>query len=101
MDLLAQMAGKPAITAKDAATPSRPLATPKKTPEEKPRVTVLIGPEGDFSPAEVQAAMAAGFVPVSLGSSRLRTETAAITSAEAVYLSFHAPANGKACFTNT
>lgn len=56
---------------------------------EKQRITVLIGPEGDFSPAEVQAAMAAGFVPVSLGSSRLRTETAAITAAEAVYLSFY------------
>ena len=54
-----------------------------------PEVTVLIGPEGDFSPAEVQAAMAAGFVPVSLGSSRLRTETAAITAAEAVYLSIY------------
>lgn len=38
---------------------------------------VLIGPEGDFDPAEVQAALAAGFVPVSLGESRLRTETAA------------------------
>ena len=61
-----------------------------------PHVTVLIGPEGDFSPAEVQAAMAAGFVPVSLGSSRLRTETAAITAAEAVYLSFPAPVNDQA-----
>ncbi|MBQ1722316.1 MAG: 16S rRNA (uracil(1498)-N(3))-methyltransferase [Muribaculaceae bacterium] len=39
---------------------------------------VLIGPEGDFSPEEVQQALAAGFIPVSLGESRLRTETAAI-----------------------
>ena len=39
-------------------------------------VMVLIGPEGDFSPKEVQAATAAGFVPVTLGESRLRTETA-------------------------
>lgn len=52
-----------------------------------PKIEVLIGPEGDFSPEEVRAAMAAGFVPVSLGSSRLRTETAALTAAEAVYLS--------------
>ena len=52
-----------------------------------PEIVVLIGPEGDFSPEEVRAAMAAGFVPVSLGSSRLRTETAAVTAAEAVYLS--------------
>ena len=39
-------------------------------------VMVLIGPEGDFSPEEVQSAKAAGFVPVTLGESRLRTETA-------------------------
>lgn len=37
---------------------------------------IIIGPEGDFSPDEVQAALAAGFRPVSLGDSRLRTETA-------------------------
>ena len=59
------------------------LANPAPLPE----VVVLIGPEGDFSPEEVRAAMAAGFIPVSLGASRLRTETAAITAAEAVYLS--------------
>ena len=41
---------------------------------------VLIGPEGDFSPEEVQQALAAGFMPVSLGESRLRTETAAIAA---------------------
>ena len=43
-------------------------------------VTVLIGPEGDFSPEEVQAATAAGFVPVTLGESRLRTETAGLAA---------------------
>ena len=41
-------------------------------------VMVLIGPEGDFSPEEVDAAMAAGLVPITLGDSRLRTETAAL-----------------------
>ena len=40
--------------------------------------TVLIGPEGDFSPREIEAALAAGFLPVTLGDSRLRTETAAL-----------------------
>lgn len=50
-------------------------------------IAVLIGPEGDFSYEEVSAAVAAGFVPVHLGPSRLRTETAALTSVEAVYLS--------------
>lgn len=42
---------------------------------------VLIGPEGDFSPAEVEAALAAGFLPVTLGRCRLRTETAALYAA--------------------
>ena len=40
--------------------------------------TVLIGPEGDFTPAEVDAALQAGYQPVTLGESRLRTETAAL-----------------------
>lgn len=39
---------------------------------------VLIGPEGDFSSAEIALARGEGFQPVSLGSSRLRTETAAL-----------------------
>ena len=42
--------------------------------------TVLIGPEGDFSPEEVQLAVKSGYRPVSLGSSRLRTETAALVA---------------------
>lgn len=45
---------------------------------------VLIGPEGDFSPAEVEAALEAGFQPVTLGRSRLRTETAALYAATAL-----------------
>lgn len=49
-------------------------------------VIVMIGPEGDFSPAEAQAAIEAGFIPIHLGNSRLRTETAAVTAAEALYL---------------
>ena len=51
-------------------------------------VVVLIGPEGDFSPREVEKALKAGFKPVHLGDSRLRTETAAIASAMAVYLKY-------------
>lgn len=46
----------------------------------KDDVTVLIGPEGDFSVDEVEKAMANGYVSVSLGSSRLRTETAGLAS---------------------
>ena len=48
-------------------------------------VMVLIGPEGDFSPEEVQAATTAGFIPVTLGESRLRTETAGLMAVAAVH----------------
>jgi RNA methyltransferase, RsmE family len=47
-------------------------------------VTVLIGPEGDFSEEEVQLALKNGFIPVSLGNSRLRTETAALVACHTV-----------------
>lgn len=49
-------------------------------------VTVLVGPEGDFSADEVDTALAAGFVPVSLGKSRLRTETAGLAAVMAAQL---------------
>lgn len=48
-------------------------------------IVFLVGPEGDFSADEVRAAMAAGFIPVHLGASRLRTETAAVAATAAVY----------------
>ena len=51
-------------------------------------VTILIGPEGDFSPEEARLAVEHGFIPVHLGASRLRTETAAVLAATAVYLAF-------------
>ena len=51
-------------------------------------ITVLIGPEGDFSPEEAQLAIGHGYIPIHLGNSRLRTETAAVTAVEAVYLHF-------------
>ena len=43
-------------------------------------VTILVGPEGDFSVDEVRLAMSNGFVPISLGQSRLRTETAGLVA---------------------
>ena len=62
----------------------------KEALEQSPAsdVVVLIGPEGDFSPREVEKALKAGFKPVHLGDSRLRTEAAAIASAMAVYLKY-------------
>lgn len=47
-------------------------------------VTVLIGPEGDFSARETSVALEAGFLPVSLGSTVLRAETAAMAAVAAV-----------------
>jgi len=41
---------------------------------------ILIGPEGDFSAEEIDLALASGFLPVSLGDARLRTETAALAA---------------------
>lgn len=41
---------------------------------------ILIGPEGDFSSEEIELAIQAGFKPVSLGDSRLRTETAGVVA---------------------
>ena len=51
-------------------------------------VTVMIGPEGDFSHEEAELALQAGFIPVHLGASRLRTETAAIAAAAAAYFRY-------------
>ncbi|MFK7812444.1 MAG: 16S rRNA (uracil(1498)-N(3))-methyltransferase [Maribacter sp.] len=47
-------------------------------------ITVLIGPEGDFSKQEINQAYEKGFIPVSLGENRLRTETAAIVACTTV-----------------
>ena len=55
---------------------------------EERDITILIGPEGDFSPEEARLAVRMGYIPVSLGPSRLRTETAGVTAAEAVYFRF-------------
>ena len=43
-------------------------------------ITVIIGPEGGFSPEEVEAARSQGFIPVSLGPQVLKTETAALAA---------------------
>ena len=51
-------------------------------------VIVMIGPEGDFSQEEATLALNAGFIPVHLGNSRLRTETAAVTAASAAYFRY-------------
>ena len=49
-------------------------------------VRVLIGPEGDFSPEEIELALANGYRPISLGDQRLRTETAALASVHTIHI---------------
>ena len=46
---------------------------------------ILIGPEGDFSKEEIDLAIKSKFLPVHLGSSRLRTETAGVAACHSIY----------------
>ncbi len=55
------------------------LETQKVSPQSE-ETLILIGPEGDFSPKEVELAQKSGFQPISLGESRLRTETAGLAA---------------------
>src|SRR5690606_16560337 len=50
------------------------------------KITILIGPEGDFSNEEIKLATKSGYTPISLGKNRLRTETAAIVACHTVSL---------------
>lgn len=68
---------------------SRPRISITEALRERPcgrhGISVLIGPEGDFSREEAALAIGSGFIPVHLGPSRLRTETAALAAVFAVY----------------
>lgn len=59
----------------DADTPRRLLAAEYKPNSD---VILLIGPEGDFSHDEIQMLIGEGYIPVTMGDNRLRTETAAL-----------------------
>ena len=58
----------------------------KATLQPGENALILIGPEGDFSPEEIRLALERGFEPISLGESRLRTETAALVACLTVQL---------------
>ena len=58
----------------------------KNQAKSQENITILIGPEGDFSPEEIKLALKNNWKPVSLGESRLRTETAAIVACHTVAL---------------
>ena len=85
-NFLAEYAASPAqkfVGYCDADTPRRLLA---KAYAPGSDVTLLIGPEGDFSPTEIEACLNAGFVPVTMGDNRLRTETAALVGADTIHI---------------
>ncbi|WP_418513161.1 16S rRNA (uracil(1498)-N(3))-methyltransferase [Corallibacter sp.] len=56
----------------------------KKELQSEKDVIILIGPEGDFSVKEIEMALQNNFIPVTLGETRLRTETAAIVACHSV-----------------
>jgi 16S rRNA (uracil1498-N3)-methyltransferase len=56
----------------------------KQQLKPKQNITILIGPEGDFSSKEIEMAIKNKFIPVTLGDTRLRTETAAIVACHSV-----------------
>jgi len=58
--------------------------TLKHALEPKSEITILIGPEGDFSVKEIEMAIQNKFIPVTLGETRLRTETAAVVACHSV-----------------
>lgn len=53
----------------------------------KEKYTILIGPEGDFSEKEIETALQNNYIPVSLGNTRLRTETAAVVACHSIVFS--------------
>jgi len=55
-----------------------------KEAQAKGKITILIGPEGDFSEKEISLALTNRYIPVSLGNTRLRTETAAVYASAVV-----------------
>lgn len=63
--------------------PKEPLSQRYKKGED---ALILIGPEGDFSQEEVEAAIVAGFEPVTLSDSRLRTETACLVAIHTMHV---------------
>ena len=59
----------------------RPTASLASSANASSSQVVLIGPEGDFSPKEIELALKEGFLPITLGDNRLRTETAGVVAA--------------------
>jgi len=67
----------------DPSQPRNPLAKAYVPGKD---TVIAIGPEGDFSPEEIQLALNNGFIPISLGDARLRTETAALVACDTCHI---------------
>lgn len=67
----------------DPEIPRRNLAVELKPDTD---TVILIGPEGDFSPQEIKSTIDSGFIPVTLGDCRLRTETAALAACQTIHV---------------
>lgn len=81
-----EISGQKFIAHCEDESEKKPLLAQLKNKPEIKKTTILIGPEGDFSPSEIKIAKKHNWKPVSLGNSRLRTETAAIVACHTVAL---------------
>ena len=73
------------------AKPLPALLAAVRQVEKTPALDLLIGPEGDFTPAEIGRARSAGFQPASLGPLVLRSETASLFLASVLHYEFNLP----------
>lgn len=90
---IADQAAQPALKLiASLATGAMPLRETLRQYPDTTTAILLIGPEGDFSPDETSAALAAGFLPVTLGSIVLRVETATLFCLSALRYEFGDPA---------
>jgi len=67
---------------------ARPMREVVRSGGKPGRVVILVGPEGDFTPAETQSALDASFAPVTLGATVLRAETASFFCLSAIHYEF-------------
>ena len=70
----------------DAKSASSSASADTKDASSSADITVLVGPEGDFSIDEVRLALENGYESVSLGTSRLRTETAGLVAVHMAHI---------------
>ncbi len=78
--------GQVFIAQSESETKVTPIKSLKASLKQATNVCILIGPEGGFSQSEIELALQYNFIPVSLGTTRLRTETAGIVAVSTIAL---------------